>query len=71
MVEADTFYLQPVDTSTTGLVETCIRVKHLNHKTFTAIFDALLQEILYFFRRFTVRGLGEIKFSCNNIEVLP
>lgn len=71
MVKANKIYLQPIDTSTTGLVETCISVKHLNHETFTTIFDALFQEILYFFRGFAVRGLGKIKFSWNNIEMLP
>ena len=71
MVERDKSHLQPVDTSTTGFVETCISVKHLNHKTFTAIFDALFQKALNFFRGLAVRSLGKIKFPRNNIEMLP
>lgn len=70
MLEANRFYLQPVDTSTTGFIETCISVKHFDHKAFTAIFDALFQKTLYFFRGFAIRGLGEIEFPWNNIEML-
>ena len=63
-------YLQPVDTSTTGFIETCIRVKHFDHKAFTAIFNALFQKTLYFFRGFAIRRLGKIEFPWNNIEML-
>ena len=70
MLEADRFYLQPVDTSTTRFIETCISVKHFDHKAFAAIFDALFQKTLYFFRGFAIRGLGKIEFPWNNIEML-
>ena len=70
MLEADKLYLQPVDTPTTGFIETCISIKHFDHEAFTAIFDALFKKTLYFFRGFAIGGLGKIEFSWNNIEML-
>lgn len=70
MFEAGNFYLQPIDTSATGFIETCICVKHFDHKAFTTIFDAFFQKTLYFFRGFTIRGLGKIELPWNNIEIL-
>ena len=70
MLECWQIYLQPIDTSTTGFIETCITVEHFDHKALTAIFDTLFQKTLYFFRRLAIRGPGKIEFPRNNVEML-
>ncbi len=49
-----TYYLQPVYTAATRLVEASVSIQHFNHETFTSVLDTFFEECLDFIGRFTV-----------------
>ena len=63
--------LEPVDTASGRLIVACFTLQHLDHETFTAVFNTLIKECLNVLRRFAVRRLGKLKLKVNRFKVLP
>jgi hypothetical protein len=62
--------LKPIDTAPGRFVVACFALEHLDHQTFTAVFDALVQERLDVLRLLTVRRFRKLKLKGDGLEVL-
>jgi hypothetical protein len=63
--------LEPVDTTSGRLIIACFTLQHLDHETFTPVFNTLIKECLNVLRLFALRRFGKLKLKVNRFKVLP
>jgi hypothetical protein len=62
--------LEPVDTASGRLIVACFTLHHLDHKTFTAVFNTLIKECLDVLRLFAVRSRQVQNVATEALSVL-